>query len=104
MSPCFQELKTYLIENGGKPIFDEEYRNVLRNNDKIGNDPIEKLSGKTLNHLSQLLVCFVEYKFEKPSRNDISNVCKCALNLFTTIGGLVSIFMSTENRSFVEYS
>lgn len=83
------------MENGGKPIFDEEYRNVLRNSDKIGNGSFEKLSGKTLNHLAQLLIGFIEYKFENPSRNDISDVCKCVLNFFTTIGGVVSIFIST---------
>lgn len=81
------------MENGGKPIFDEEHRNVFKNTDKTGNDPSEKLSGKTLNYLAHLLVCFIQHKFDNPNRDDIRNVCKCALLLFTTIGELVCIII-----------
>lgn len=89
-----QELKSYLKQNGGKPIFDEENRNVMRNNAKTDGDPMERLSVKTLGHLANLLISFIEYKFENPKRDDIINVCQCALNLLTSIGALVCLFTS----------
>lgn len=81
-------MKSYLLENGCKPIFDEETKNVLRN----GNDQEmkERIAGKSLNELAKRLVSFIGYKYTNSSRDDIKSVCQSALELFTTIGGIVS--------------
>lgn len=84
----FQELKLYLLENGCKPIFDEETKNLLKN----GQDEAmkERIAGKSLNELAKKLVIFINSKYSNSTRDDIKNVCQSALDLFTTIGGIVS--------------
>lgn len=76
------------MENGCKPIFDEERKNMLRNGQ--GEEMKERIAGKSLNELAKRLVSFIEHKYTNSSRDDIENVCQSALELFTTIGGIVS--------------
>lgn len=80
------------MENGCTGIFDEEAANVERNRGKRDDEPKERISGKTINELAKKLVNFLESKFASASRDEIQSVCQSAIELFTTIGGIVSSF------------
>lgn len=79
--------------NGCKPIFDEERRNVLRNDQEESAQMVERIAGKSLNEFAKKLISFIEYKYSNPSRDNIKKVCQSAMELFTTIGGIVSNYL-----------
>lgn len=79
------------MQNGCKSLFDEEVRNVEKNdqNKENGAESIERIAGQSLNELAKKIVMFLEEKFSSPSREEMSAVCDSAIELFSTIGGKV---------------
>lgn len=78
----FQELKLYLMENGFRTLFIEDERNQETKN---------RMNSKSINQLAKKLCEFIEVKFETLANSDhISNVCNNAVQLFPSIGEVVS--------------
>lgn len=70
------------MENGLRTIFIENERNVKTN---------ERMNSKSVNELAKKLCEFIEIKFETLGNTDhISNVCNCSVQLFPSIGDVVS--------------
>lgn len=70
------------MENGLRTLFTEDKRNQETN---------VKMNSKSVNELAKKLCTFVDVKFETLANSGhISNVCNSAIQLFCSIGEVVS--------------
>lgn len=100
------------MDNKCQTLFVEEERNVKRNteleelecraressmSDESNNGLLvdttrfvrSKIGGRSLKHLADKLILFIEQKFESPTKQQVANVCLAAIELFSTIGEVV---------------
>lgn len=66
---------------------------MLKNSEDESEEIKERIAGNSLSELAKKLIAFIDYKYTNPSRDEIKSVCKSALELFTTIGGMVSTYL-----------
>lgn len=87
------------MENECKPIFDEELTNVQNNEKKRPGEVKEKISRKSVKDLAKKLISFIEYKYTSSTKDEVRSVCESAVELFTTLGGMVSsdLFLILHN-------